>query len=146
MSSTRTQNQLCTATLISSHSSVFTFHFGHGLRKSPHWFKQRQYTEGGQYEHKWCCKNNLPFLYNHIILHCTDHWKPRNIFLAATHTQYTLFTVHYTLQIYNMADWRSGLIPEGFWFKSQMHLANVWDPTLLQGSFRLFTNKTKTSN
>ena len=38
MSSTHTQSQLCTATLISSHSSVFTFHFGHGLCQSPHWF------------------------------------------------------------------------------------------------------------
>ena len=40
MSSTRTQSQLCTATLISSHSSVFTFHFGHGLCQSPHWFNR----------------------------------------------------------------------------------------------------------
>ena len=33
--STRTQSKLCTATLISSLSSVFTFHFGHCLRQSP---------------------------------------------------------------------------------------------------------------
>ena len=35
LSSTRTQSKLCTATLISSLSSVFTFHFGHCLRQSP---------------------------------------------------------------------------------------------------------------
>ena len=36
MSSTRTQSQLCTATPISSRCPVFTFHFGHCLRESPH--------------------------------------------------------------------------------------------------------------
>ena len=36
MSSTRTQSQLCTATAISSLCPVFTFHFGHCFRQSPH--------------------------------------------------------------------------------------------------------------
>ena len=40
MKSTRTESQFCTATSISSLCTVFTFHFDHCLRQSPHLLKR----------------------------------------------------------------------------------------------------------